>query len=110
MTNLCQLAIFVPFLISTKLSLLALPVEPSRPSLLREGIGDDHFNLTFVPGQFDAGRRAPVGNAFFVRYRETGAEDDEWQEKQPTDKTALHVSNLNFFKFFSKFSEKSKFI
>lgn len=67
-----------------------IAAEPSRPSLVKEGIGDDHFNLTFVPGRFEIGRDAPVGNAFAVRYREADT-DDAWLEKRPTDKSTLQV-------------------
>uniref|UniRef100_A0A183BR96 Neuroglian n=1 Tax=Globodera pallida TaxID=36090 RepID=A0A183BR96_GLOPA len=72
--------------------MLRLSAEPSRPSLAKEGIGEDHFNITFVPGTFDDASGAPVGNAFFVRYRET--DDDTsaaWHEKHPTDKSTLQV-------------------
>lgn len=51
-------------------------VEPSRPDLTKEAIGDTYFDIFFVPGRFDAEVRAPVGNQFYVKYRE--AEQTEW--------------------------------
>ncbi|CAK5030514.1 unnamed protein product [Meloidogyne enterolobii] len=61
---------------------LHLNIEPSKPSLYKEGIGDDHFNISFVPGHYDSRVGAPVGNSFYVKYRETDS-GDEWLTKEP---------------------------
>lgn len=55
----------------------AVAVEPARPTLEEQGISDDHFNVSFVPGDFNPDEQRPVGNAYFVKYREEG--DSEWQ-------------------------------
>lgn len=52
-------------------------VEPSRPSLTEEGIGEDHFNISFVPGEYDDEEQRPVGNKFYARVREEG--DTDWK-------------------------------
>jgi len=51
--------------------------DPLQPDLLKDAIGDDHFNISFVPGKFDPTKQLPVGNAFYVRYREPG--EEEWK-------------------------------
>jgi hypothetical protein len=55
--------------------------DPVVPQLVREGIGDDYINVSFVPGDYRPDDPRPVGNSFFVRYRPEG--DDDW-----------HVSNF----------------
>jgi hypothetical protein len=71
---------------------IAIAVEPRQPSLYKEGIGDDHFNISFVPGRYDDRVEAPVGNSFYVKYRETDS-DDEWQSKEPPpDGSTLQVT------------------
>lgn len=50
-------------------------VEPARPSLVEEGIADDHFNISFVPGEFDDDEQRPVGQTFYVKYQEEGQSD-----------------------------------
>lgn len=50
-------------------------VEPSRPTLTENGIGDDHFNISFVPGEFDDDEQRPVGNRFYAKVREEGETD-----------------------------------
>jgi hypothetical protein len=68
-------------------------VEPSRPSLTENGIGDDHFNISFIPGQFDDDEQRPVGNRFYARVREEG--DTDWKVYKPEDKSlALKVDEL----------------
>ena len=69
-----------------------ITVEPTKPSLYKEGIGDDHFNISFVPGHYDARVEAPVGNSFYVKYRETD-QGDEWHTKEPPpDISTLQVT------------------
>ncbi|KAL3085546.1 hypothetical protein niasHT_037287 [Heterodera trifolii] len=72
--------------------MMRLSAEPSRPQLVKEGIGEDHFNITFVPGAFNEASGAPVGNAFLVRYREADDETAPWQEKHPVDKSTLQLT------------------
>lgn len=52
-------------------------VEPVRPNLEVEEIGDNFVNVTFIPGTFDTEKQTPVGNTFYVKYREN--EDHNWQ-------------------------------
>jgi hypothetical protein len=55
-------------------------VEPSRPSLTEDVvIGDNHFNISFIPGDFDDEDQRPVGNRFYARVREEG--ETEWKVK-----------------------------
>uniref|UniRef100_A0A7E4W950 Neuroglian n=1 Tax=Panagrellus redivivus TaxID=6233 RepID=A0A7E4W950_PANRE len=54
-------------------------LEPESPDLLRESIGEDHFNVTIIPGSYNDDDKRPVGNTFYIRYREVG--EDEWQTK-----------------------------
>uniref|UniRef100_A0A1I7RH52 Neuroglian n=1 Tax=Bursaphelenchus xylophilus TaxID=6326 RepID=A0A1I7RH52_BURXY len=65
---------------------LRFQLEPARPSLIEEGIADDHFNISFVPGEFDEDEQRPVGQKFYVKYREEG--QTEWNEQKPVG-TAL---------------------
>ena len=55
----------------------SLAVEPSRPSLTKEGIADDHFNVTFVPGTYDSNTEGPIGNSFYIKYKES--DSDAWK-------------------------------
>lgn len=50
-------------------------VEPSRPALNEDGIGEDHFNISFIPGEFDSDEQRPVGNRFYAKVREEGETD-----------------------------------
>lgn len=86
--------IFILLLLPLSFHIVILfPAEPSRPSLIKEGIGNDHFNITFVPGTYDDDREAPVGNTFYVRYRETDANggEESWISKEPANKSILQV-------------------
>ncbi|KAH7725433.1 fibronectin type III domain protein [Aphelenchoides avenae] len=72
---------------------LRLNLEPARPTLEEQGISDDHFNVSFVPGDFNPDEQRPVGNAYFVKYREEG--DSEWQKKHATgDSLEVQVDGL----------------
>lgn len=69
-------------------------VEPETPDLLKESIGDDHFNVTLIPGSYNDEEQRPVGNDFYIRYREFG--EDEWQTKRPdADQISVSVTGLN---------------
>lgn len=68
-------------------------VEPSRPDLNKEAIGDDHFNVSFIPGKYDPEKMAPVGNSFYIKYREAGESD--WNVKKPSgDSLEVRVDSL----------------
>lgn len=68
-------------------------VEPSRPRLVEDGIGDNHFNISFVPGEFDEDEQRPVGNKFYAKVREEGETD--WKRYEPEDKSLrLKVDDL----------------
>jgi neuronal cell adhesion protein len=70
-----------------------IAVEPSRPVLQEQAISEDHFNVSFVPGDFNADEQRPVGNTFYVKYREDG--DTEWQVKPASgDSLELNVDGL----------------
>uniref|UniRef100_A0A914CE69 Neuroglian n=1 Tax=Acrobeloides nanus TaxID=290746 RepID=A0A914CE69_9BILA len=74
----------------------ALPLneDPVVPQLVREGIGDDYINVSFVPGDYRPDDPRPVGNSFFVRYRPEG--DDDWHTKQSKDdELEVHVDGLD---------------
>jgi hypothetical protein len=69
-------------------------VEPSRPTLAEDGIADDHFNISFVPGEFDDDEQRPVGNRFYARVREEG--ETEWKKYEPADNSlSLKVDDLS---------------
>lgn len=51
-------------------------VDPTTPDIAKGGIGDDHFNVSFIPGKFDPEKQGPVGNTFHIKYRESG--DSDW--------------------------------
>lgn len=53
-------------------------VDPVRPSLIHGGIGEDHFNVSFVPGTYDELTERPIGNEFYIKYRETNI-DSAWK-------------------------------
>jgi len=74
--------LIIYFLLNFLFTFAEITVEPSKPSLYKEGIGDDHFNISFVPGHYDSRVGAPVGNSFYVKYRETDS-GDEWLTKEP---------------------------
>ncbi|KAI6181170.1 Neuroglian [Aphelenchoides besseyi] len=72
---------------------LRLNLEPSRPSLNEDGIGDDHFNISFVPGEYDAEEQRPVGSRFYAKVREEGETD--WKIYNPNeDSLSLKVDGL----------------
>lgn len=64
------------FILLTFGSIAAIPVDPSTPELVKDDIGDDYFNVSFIPGKFDPEKQAPVGNLFHIKYRESG--DSDW--------------------------------
>ncbi|VDO34696.1 unnamed protein product [Haemonchus placei] len=69
-------------------------VDPSTPSFVENEIGDNYFNVTFTPSKFDDEERRPVGNTFFVEYRE--ADTDEWKQvPQEGDDLTVHVGDLS---------------
>ncbi|KAK6751482.1 hypothetical protein RB195_003089 [Necator americanus] len=73
---------------------VAAGVDPSTPSFFENEIGDDYFNVTFSPSKFDEEERRPVGNTFFVQYRE--ADTEEWKQvPQEGDDLTVHVGDLN---------------
>ncbi|EYC43658.1 hypothetical protein Y032_0485g2327 [Ancylostoma ceylanicum] len=88
-----------PTLIRGNLNVDPVPVnanqlDPSTPSFVENEIGDDHFNVTFSPSKFDEEERRPVGNTFFVQYRE--ADTDEWKQvPQQGDDLTVHVADLS---------------
>lgn len=53
--------------------------EPAPPSLVREAIGEDYINVSFVPGEYHDDEPSPVGNSYYVRYKPEGTADDDWQ-------------------------------
>uniref|UniRef100_A0A914YY31 Fibronectin type-III domain-containing protein n=1 Tax=Panagrolaimus superbus TaxID=310955 RepID=A0A914YY31_9BILA len=70
-----------------------IAVEPESPDLLKESIGDDHFNVTLIPGAYDDEIKRPVGNDFYIRYRQAG--EDTWNEKRPeSDQLTTSVTGL----------------
>ena len=74
--------------------LIVFAVEPEQPDLLKESIGDDHFNVTLIPGSYHDDEQKPVGNDFYIRYREFG--EDEWQTKHPeADELTTSVTGLS---------------
>ena len=81
------------FVLVIKLLFAADPV-PVVPSLKSQGIGEDHVNVSFIPGDYDEADPRPVGNGFLVRYRHEG--EDDWQTKQPDDQLLeVHVDGLD---------------
>lgn len=68
-----MILIFVILLLITSI----FAVEPSRPDLLKEKIGEDFADIVFVPGKYDSTIKAPVGNEFYVKYRE--ADETDWK-------------------------------
>ncbi|KAI1726468.1 fibronectin type III domain-containing protein [Ditylenchus destructor] len=73
---------------------LRLDVDPSTPELVKDDIGDDYFNVSFIPGKFDPEKQAPVGNLFHIKYRESG--DSDWMTKEPKDDSLeVKVDNLD---------------
>lgn len=46
-----------------------ISVDPSRPSLTPLGIGENNFNVSFVPGEYDDEEQRPVGQRFFAKVR-----------------------------------------
>uniref|UniRef100_A0A1I7YN72 Neuroglian n=1 Tax=Steinernema glaseri TaxID=37863 RepID=A0A1I7YN72_9BILA len=68
-------------------------LEPEVPNLLESGIGDDHINVTFLPGEFNRDANRPVGNSHYVKYRAEG--EEEWQVAKPeADKLDVSVADL----------------
>ncbi|KAK0428574.1 hypothetical protein QR680_010881 [Steinernema hermaphroditum] len=68
-------------------------LEPEVPVLLEGGIGEDHINVTFVPGEFNRDANRPVGNTHYVKYRPEG--EEEWQVAKPEqDNLDVSVANL----------------
>uniref|UniRef100_A0AC34QKD9 Neuroglian n=1 Tax=Panagrolaimus sp. JU765 TaxID=591449 RepID=A0AC34QKD9_9BILA len=75
-------------------SAMKYTLDPETPDLLKESIGDDHFNVTLIPGAYDDDSKRPVGSDFYIRYREFG--EDEWQTKHPdNDELTTSVTGLN---------------
>ncbi|VDP12796.1 unnamed protein product [Heligmosomoides polygyrus] len=67
--------------------------NPSPPSFEENEIGDNFFNVTFTPSAFDDEERLPVGNTFFVEYREVDTE--EWKQVPQADEDlTVHVGDL----------------
>lgn len=52
-------------------------MEPKEPHLEESGVGDDFFNLTLTPGEFDKNEGRPVGSDLYVKYRKAG--ENEWR-------------------------------
>ncbi|KAJ1353756.1 hypothetical protein KIN20_010464, partial [Parelaphostrongylus tenuis] len=79
--------------VTTLPEVVASGIDPSAPSFTENEIGDDHFNITFTPSKFDEEERRPVGNTFFVEYREV--DTDEWKRvQQEGDDLTVHVGDL----------------
>jgi neuronal cell adhesion protein len=79
--------------IRTLPSAMKYTLEPESPDLLKESIGDDHFNVTLIPGAYDDEIKRPVGNDFYIRYRQAG--EDKWNEKRPEpDQLTTSVTGL----------------
>lgn len=55
-------------------------VDPGTPSFIENDIGDNFFNVTFKPSEFDETGRGPVGNTFLVEYKESSDGEDAWKE------------------------------
>ncbi|CAJ0572045.1 unnamed protein product, partial [Mesorhabditis spiculigera] len=62
-------------------------VVPETPHVRAERIGNDHFNVSFVPGAFDEKDRRPVGNSYQIQIKEDGTE--EWKTIEPDDRDSL---------------------
>lgn len=85
--------IFIFLIINSLLFLTIFAVEPESPDLLKESIGNDHFNVTLIPGAYDDEDQRPVGNDFYIRYRQAG--EDKWSEKRPEpDQLTTSVTGL----------------
>ena len=69
-------------------------VEPGTPAFVENDIGNNYFNVTFRPADFDEKERAPVGNTFLVQYKEDGAGEDDWKTvKQDGESLDLKEKN-----------------
>lgn len=86
-------SIILKFLFILTVTFVVIAVEPESPDLLKESIADDHFNVTLIPGAYDDEIKRPVGNDFYIRYREAG--DDKWNEQHPEpDQLTTSVGGL----------------
>ena len=54
------------------LKLLIVLAAPMPPGLAHAGIGEDHVNITWIPGTFDEDKESPVGTEHYVKYRLKG--------------------------------------
>ncbi|CAI4221844.1 unnamed protein product [Auanema sp. JU1783] len=55
--------------------------DPGVPTFKEDDIGNDFFNVTFFPSDFDKKTNAPVGNHFLIQYKES--DSDDWKEYRP---------------------------
>lgn len=47
-------------------------VAPEPPTAVEAGIGEDHFNVTWIPGKFNPENNKPLGTDHYVEYRPIG--------------------------------------
>lgn len=53
------------------------------PGLKSAGVGEDHVNITWIPGEFDEEEKAPIGDEHYIKYRVKGA--DAWERADPEE-------------------------
>lgn len=67
---------------------------PARPGLKTAGVGEDHVNVTWVPGTFDEDDPKPIGDDHYIKYRVKGA--DAWEREDPEEGNfTLRIANLD---------------